>query len=299
LVVLDFHTPTDDWVYSAQKTLESVPDSHRLVLFARGIGEESHASGGAVFVRYWVAGLRGAADGWNASGARDNRVSVGELAAFVRARTTRWAAQNDTAPQTPWLTGDGADFVLAPVSGATQEPEPPPDPAKMLEAWAVQDAWLADGRADRAPVEFAALQRALLKMERDWQAGKSPDDARRAFDVELTRIEAAATTALDPGVPDVLKTTPTPDAAAVETLRRYLVRNETVAEPTEKPPAVTVPVILAVASADPPPTALQLKRLAKLLAEVEPDWRPTHPPLLTRLVQGTLEEATGVIAAPL
>ena len=35
------------------------------------------------------------------------------------------------------------------------------------------------------------------------------------------------------------------------------------------------------------------------LAEVEPGWRPTHPPLLTRLVQGTLEEATGVIAAPL
>ena len=39
--------------------------------------------------------------------------------------------------------------------------------------------------------------------------------------------------------------------------------------------------------------------LLAALAEVEPAWRPTHPPLLTRLVQGTLDEATGAIAAPL
>ena len=103
-------------------------------------------------------------------------------------------------------------------------------------------------------------------MERDWQAGKSPDDARRTFDTQLASIVVP-----DPDLPDVLKPTPAPDAAAVETLRRYLVRNEAVAEPTEKLPAVTAPVILAVASADPPPSALLLKRLAKLLAEVEPD----------------------------
>jgi radical SAM-linked protein len=39
--------------------------------------------------------------------------------------------------------------------------------------------------------------------------------------------------------------------------------------------------------------------LLAALAEVEPAWRPTHPPLLTRLVQGTLEETTGAIVAPL
>ena len=39
--------------------------------------------------------------------------------------------------------------------------------------------------------------------------------------------------------------------------------------------------------------------LLTALAEVEPAWRPTHPPLLTRLTQGTLDEATGEISAPL
>ncbi len=297
LIVLDFHTPTTDWVQPAQKCLENVPDPKRLVLFARGIGEESHFGGGSVFVRYWHAGLRGAADGWAGSG-RDNRLSVGELAAFVRARTTRWAEQNRTTRQTPWLTGDGADFVLAPVSATTaEEPEPTPDPTKVLEAWAVQHAWLTDGRADRAPRQFAALQRAQMTMERDWQAGKSPDDARRAFDMELATIAVH-----DPELPDVLKPTHTPDAAAVELLRRYLARNEAVAEPMEKPPPATAPVILAFASADPPPTALQLKRLAKLLAEVEPDpagvaslllrrlaGEVVSPERAVRLLRGTLE----------
>ncbi len=35
------------------------------------------------------------------------------------------------------------------------------------------------------------------------------------------------------------------------------------------------------------------------LSEVEPTWRPPHPPLLTRLVQGQLDDTTGDIAAPL
>lgn len=39
--------------------------------------------------------------------------------------------------------------------------------------------------------------------------------------------------------------------------------------------------------------------LLTALGEVEPDWRPTHPPLLTRLTQGTLDGGTGEIAAPL
>ena len=39
--------------------------------------------------------------------------------------------------------------------------------------------------------------------------------------------------------------------------------------------------------------------LLTALGEVEPDWRPTHPPLLTRLTQGTLDRGTGEINAPL
>ncbi len=39
--------------------------------------------------------------------------------------------------------------------------------------------------------------------------------------------------------------------------------------------------------------------LLTALGQLEPDWRPPHPPLLTRLVQGELDDATGEIAAPL
>lgn len=39
--------------------------------------------------------------------------------------------------------------------------------------------------------------------------------------------------------------------------------------------------------------------LLSALAAVEPDWHPTHPPLLTRLSQGTVDPATGEITPPL
>lgn len=39
--------------------------------------------------------------------------------------------------------------------------------------------------------------------------------------------------------------------------------------------------------------------LLTALAEVEPAWRPTQPPLLTRLIQGTLDPESGEIRPPL
>lgn len=39
--------------------------------------------------------------------------------------------------------------------------------------------------------------------------------------------------------------------------------------------------------------------LLTALAGLESGWRPTHPPLLTRLTQGTVDPGTGEIAAPL
>lgn len=39
--------------------------------------------------------------------------------------------------------------------------------------------------------------------------------------------------------------------------------------------------------------------LLSALAEVEPDWRPTHPPLLTRLSQGRIDPSTGKLVPPL
>jgi hypothetical protein len=283
LVVLDIHSPASDWVSVAEACLKNVADSHRLVLFSRGSSEQQHACDGAVFVRYWTAGVRGAADGWGEAGNRDGRVSVSELAAFVRARTVRWAEQNRTSPQTPWLTGDGSDFVLAAGTRDPAEATEPADAAKVFEAWAVQDAWLSDGRADRAPADFARLQRALKNMERDWLAGKSPDEARRAFDAAHSRVETDAAAVLAAGVPECLLPLPAPDAVAVESLRRYLVRTDSIPEPMEKPPAATTPVILAVASADPPLSAGQLKRLARLLSDTDPQTNFAPALLLARL----------------
>ena len=39
--------------------------------------------------------------------------------------------------------------------------------------------------------------------------------------------------------------------------------------------------------------------LLSALAEVESDWRPTHPPLLTRLSQGRIDPSTGKLVPPL
>lgn len=39
--------------------------------------------------------------------------------------------------------------------------------------------------------------------------------------------------------------------------------------------------------------------LLSALAAVDPDWQPTHPPLLTRLSQGRIDPATGEITPPL
>ena len=39
--------------------------------------------------------------------------------------------------------------------------------------------------------------------------------------------------------------------------------------------------------------------LLSALTEVEPDWRPTHPPLLTRLSQGRIDPSTGKLVPPL
>src|SRR5205085_7288077 len=79
------------------RALDETPDPNRLCLVACGPGQAPLASpdlGRSVFAYYLEAGLRGAADGYGPHGDRDSRVSVTELAAFVRSRVSRWAAAN-------------------------------------------------------------------------------------------------------------------------------------------------------------------------------------------------------------
>ena len=52
------------------------------------------------------------ADGFLDARWKDGRISVKELAAYVRDKVDRWAVQNTEARQTPMLLGTGKNFSL-------------------------------------------------------------------------------------------------------------------------------------------------------------------------------------------
>src|SRR5207245_2554113 len=72
--------------------LDAVPDANRLVFSACSAGQQTHFSdelGQSVFAHYVQQAMLGHADGYG--DARDSRISVRELAAFVQARVERWS----------------------------------------------------------------------------------------------------------------------------------------------------------------------------------------------------------------
>ncbi len=96
------------------KTLEESPDAGRLCLVACGPGQVPLASaelGRTAFGWYLETGLRGAADGW-AGESPDGRVTVNELAAFVRSKVGAFATSTRDVTQTPILLGSASDFTL-------------------------------------------------------------------------------------------------------------------------------------------------------------------------------------------
>src|SRR5262245_2882995 len=102
LLILDIMRPladprlgvlSNDIADRIEATLEKVEDKDRLVLCACAPGQVSLTSedmGQSVFGFYVDEGLRGWADGFNAENRPDGRVSVRELANFVRVRVDRW-----------------------------------------------------------------------------------------------------------------------------------------------------------------------------------------------------------------
>src|SRR5262249_35862265 len=125
LLILDVMRPiadprlgilTNDVAGKVQAVLAKQPDKHLFVLGACERGQISHEADyihQSVFGYYLDAGLKGAADGYNPDGKRNDRVSVRELAAFVRKRVDRWTSRNRKARQTPFLMGpEGEDFDL-------------------------------------------------------------------------------------------------------------------------------------------------------------------------------------------
>lgn len=307
LLVLNLAAPTGDWVTPAIRALDAVPDTGRKVLFANGVGETSHGGlewGGSAFAGYFAEGYRGAADGWNTGGKTDGRVTAEELAAFVRARVSRWAERNRAAPQTPWLFGDGADFELSTVLDA--EPllaVPTAYPQPLRDAWAVRDAWLADGRSTKSPAAFLALERVLLTMDRQWFGGMAPEVARANFDAALNLLDPAKVPPPE-RVPLVLKDLPPAEAAQVTAVMRYVARADAPPDPAEKPPAATASAVFTVATSDVAWTPAKWKRLATTLAVAEPEpgsflalivrrvgstEDPVPPLLAGRLIRATAE----------
>jgi len=307
LLVLNPTATSGDWGTPALRALEAVPDSGRKVLFAHGVGEVSHAGlewGGTAFAGYFAEGYRGSADGWNDSGKRDGRVTVDELAAFVRARVSRWAERNRTSSQTPWLVEGGADFELTAVTDSEPVASIPlAYPQPLRDAWAMRDGWLADGRSERSPAAFLALERALLTMDRQWFAGLSSDAARAGFDAALATLDPAKVPPPE-RIPGVLKEFTAAEAAQVQAVARYVARADAPPDPAEKPPAVTPSAVFAVAVSDVAWTPTKWKRLAHLLTGIEPEPssflalllrrigsadEPVSPDLAGRLVRATAE----------
>ena len=95
------------------------------ILLAAAPGQHSWpAEDHSALVQFLIEGLAGAADGWEASGSagntgtRDRRVSLHELAAFVRQHVEEWTRRHYGAVQTVQLLGNVTDFELAIVSPA-------------------------------------------------------------------------------------------------------------------------------------------------------------------------------------
>ncbi len=206
LLVLDVMAPrtdarlgliANDLGAAVQDDLRSVADPNRLVLCACSPGEVSLASEDlrrTVFGYYLEEGLRGAADGANARGARDRQVTVRELAAFVRARVGRWAWRNLRERQTPVLLGDAADFPLVALGkGPVPEPaplaEPEPYPDWLRDAWKTRQRWWAEERYRLAPHLVLRIDTLLLETERGWRRGADTAALKAHVEAELSAWE--------------------------------------------------------------------------------------------------------------
>jgi hypothetical protein len=194
-----------------KKQLEN--EKRLLVLCPCSPGQVSQISeemGTSVFAYYLAAGLSGLAERYNPKEASDSRVSVQELAEFLKARVQRWVRENRGLTQTPALYGNAKDFHLVavtqkPIISTSESPESeteaatpkePAYPAWLTQAWAVHDlAWQrAEYRLD--PQAFRRLEGLLLRAEERWRGKVDEEKIRidldRAVSIYKRRSERAA-----------------------------------------------------------------------------------------------------------
>ena len=306
-----FAPPSGELSAAVFRTLDAVPDDSRLCLVACGPGETSLAShdlGRTIFGYYLEAGLRGLADGWN--GERDGRVTVNELASFVRSRVSRWSSANLRSSQTPVLVGSAEDFTLhtysrsrlletyptLPGSETANEQPAFSFPEWLKAGWDRHDRMIADGRATNAPRSLALVRSALLGAERDLLAGRPSGDVQQLLERQLAAAEALAVTLAVVPTPDPLPTLAAqfpgyalPEPALLDELRAASTRADAAPapppSPDKPPPPFALPPEFDAFKAKPyptlalavflvlnedPPTAMQMRRYALLLASKEP-----------------------------
>jgi hypothetical protein len=145
------------------------------------VAQVSEELGSSLFDYYLAQGLSGAAERYNPKKASDGRVSVRELADFVRTRVSRWAWENRNASQTPALFGNAADFHLTRVShrdssivsesklAEAATPAVRSYPEWLRHAWEIHDRTWAMSEYRINPQAFRQFEGILLRSEEAWR----------------------------------------------------------------------------------------------------------------------------------
>ena len=145
------------------------------------VAQVSEELGLSVFAYYLDQGLHGHADADH-----NQRVTVKELADFVKARVDRWVWQNRGLRQEPKLYGQGDDFVLVQLGRDETSPEKeiPAElkyPEWLFNGWALRDAWARAETVLPGPTLVRRLESTLLRAERRWRGGIEEDRLDREF----------------------------------------------------------------------------------------------------------------------
>lgn len=149
----------------------------------------------SVFGFYMEDALRGWAAGYNRRGIRNNRVTVEDMANFVRARVDRWAVRNRGTRQTPILHGEGPDFALTALEhGQPLEhlsaPEPREYPPWLRDGWKLRDLWAGEWAHRIDPRLITQLEATLLRAEQEWRGGVDPERTRADLKARLDVLKA-------------------------------------------------------------------------------------------------------------
>jgi hypothetical protein len=191
------HAEVEDELASLKKKGKDV-SRQGLVLCAASPGQlalTSEGLGRSVFGFYFEEALRGWGAGYNTRGIRNNRVTVEDLANFVRVRVDRWAVQNRATRQTPVLLGAGPDFALTALEHGQPLPhlEPPETPAypKWLhEGWQLRDNWLGQWQHRVDQRLIGQVEATLLRAEQEWRGGVDADRVRTDLKARLDVLRA-------------------------------------------------------------------------------------------------------------